>query len=254
MAENFEFNVELRKTGKHNSRRLRREGHVPAVVYGPSLKNVSLYVSEKEVVRFAKQQYENTIFVFKSADKSLNNLKVLKKATTLHPVSRRPVHLDFFAIDLNKAIRVSVEVRYEGRAAGVKDGGILNTVRRDVEVECLPAQIPQFLAIDVTPLGIGNSLHVSDLQMPEGIRLITLPTETLCTVTMVEEIVAEVAPAAAATAEGAAAGAAAGAAGAAGAAAGAAGAAGATPAAGADAKKSGADAKKAEAGGKDAKK
>ena len=244
MAENFEFNVELRKSGKHDSRRLRREGHVPAIVYGPNLKNVSVFVPEKQVVRFAKQQYENTIFVFKSADKTLNNLKVLKKETTLHPVSRRPVHLDFFALDLNKAIRVSVEVRYEGRSAGVKDGGILNAVRRDVEVECLPTQIPQFISIDVSPLGIGNSFHVSDLQMPEGIRLITLPTETLCTVVMVEELVVEAPVAAAATAEGAAAASAEGAAAGATAAT---GAAGATPAAGADAKK-------AEASGKDQKK
>ncbi len=237
MAENFEFNVEVRQVGKHDSRRLRREGNIPAIVYGPNLKNVSVFVPEKEVVKFAKQQYENTIFVFKSKDSKLNNLKVLKKATTVHPVSRRPVHLDFFALDLNKTIRVAVEVRYEGRAAGVKDGGVLNTVRRDVEVECLPTQIPQFLSIDVSPLGIGNSLHASDLQVPEGVRLITLPTATLCTVVMVEEIVAQPVATAAATAEGAAATPAEGAAAAPGAAA---------PAAGGDAKKADAGAKKEE--------
>lgn len=199
----FELNAEVRKPGKHTSRGLRRGERVPAVIYGPKVKNSSLSLVEKEVVKFSKMQYDNTIFVLKSNDPTLNNLKVLKKATAVHPVSRRPVHLDLFAIDMTKAIRVAVEIRFEGRSIGVKEGGILNAVRRDVEVECLPAAIPPFISLDITNLGINDSLHVSELVPPAGVKIITLPTETLCTVALVaEEVVA--APVAAATAEGAA--------------------------------------------------
>lgn len=200
----LELNVEVRKPGKHWSRGLRKEKQVPAVVYGPKIKNLSVTLKESEVVKFAKQQYENSIFVLKSKDSQINNLKVLKKSMDVHPVSRRPVHLDLFALDLTKSVRVFVEVRFDGKAIGTKEGGILNTVKRDVEVECLPTNIPQFLSVDVTNLGVGDSMHASELQMPENVKLITLPTETLCTVSVVEE--EKAAPvAAAATAEGAAA-------------------------------------------------
>jgi large subunit ribosomal protein L25 len=200
----LELNVELRTTGKHSSRGLRRSKQVPAVVYGPKIKNASITLKESEVVKYAKQQFDNSIFVLKSKDSQLNNVKVLKKAVTVHPVSRRPMHLDLFAIDMTKALRVFVEVRFDGKAIGAKDGGVLNTVRREVEVECLPSNIPQFLSVDVSNLGIGDSIHASELQMPADVKLITLPTETLCTVSIVEE--EKAAPvAAAAPAEGAAA-------------------------------------------------
>lgn len=223
----LEFQVEARAIGKHNSRGLRVSNKIPAVIYGPKIKNASISLDEKEVVKYSKLQYENTIFVLKSTDPKLNNIKVLKKSMDVHPVSRRPVHLDLFAIDLTQALRVFVEIRYEGRAAGVKEGGIFNAVKRDVEVECLPTEIPAFIAIDITNLELGGSIHASELQIPKGVKLITLPTETLCTIVTVEEEAA--APVVAAVgAEGAAAPAA-GAAGAPAAAA------GATPAAGAKA-------------------
>ncbi len=230
----FEFNVETRTIGKHFSRGLRRDKQVPAVVYGPKIKNVSISLRESEVVKFAKSKYENTIFVLKSKDSQLNGLKVLKKAVDIHPTSRRPVHLDLFALDLTKSVRVFIEIRFDGKAVGTKEGGVLNTVKREVEVECLPTNIPAFVSIDVTHLGVGDSIHASELVMPADVKLLTLPTETICTVSVVEE--EKAAPVVAATAEGAVAadGAAAAAPGAAGAAAPAADAkAGAAPAAGA---------------------
>ncbi|OFZ12072.1 MAG: hypothetical protein A2Z20_07545 [Bdellovibrionales bacterium RBG_16_40_8] len=192
MAE-LEFNVEARTSGKHWSRGLRRDKKVPAIVYGPKIKNVNISLLESEVVKFAKQQYDNAIFILKSADSRLNNLKVLKKSSDVHPVSRRPVHLDLFALDLTKTVRVFVEVRYEGKAIGIKEGGILNTVKREVEVECLPTDIPKFLSIDISNLGVGDSLHASELKMPENVKLITLTHETLCTIVVVAEEVVTVA-------------------------------------------------------------
>lgn len=198
----LELNVETRTIGKHWSRGLRRDKKVPAVVYGPKVKSLSVSLLENEVVKYAKSQFDNAIFVLKSSDPQINDLKVLKKSIDVHPVSRRPVHLDLFALDLTKTVRVFVKVNYEGKAIGVKEGGLLNTVKHEVEVECLPTEIPQGISIDVSNLGVGDSLHASELQMPGGVKLITLPTETLCTVVTVEE---EVAAPVAAAAEGAAA-------------------------------------------------
>lgn len=199
----LELNVELRTQGKHWSRGLRRDKQVPAVIYGPKVKNLSVSLRENEVVKYDKQQYDNAIFVLKSSDPQVNNLKVLKKAMDIHPVSRRPVHLDLFALDLTKTVRVYIKVAYDGKPIGVKEGGVFNVVKHEVEIECLPTAIPQFISVDVSNLGVGDSVHASEMQIPDGIKLITLPTETLCTVVTVEEEAA--APVAAAPAEGAAA-------------------------------------------------
>jgi len=197
------FKVELRKSGKHTSRALRKNRQIPAVVYGPKMKNLDVTVPEGELNRFMKQQFENAIFTFESENKDLKGLKVLKKEVKVHPVTRRPTHVDFFALDLTKAVRVYVEIRFEGKPEGLRDGGLLSLINREVEIECLPTQIPPFIAIDVTPLGVGDSFHVSDLKPQNGVRILSPMTTTLCTVSIVEEEVA--APVAAATPDAAAA-------------------------------------------------
>ncbi len=185
-----------RTAGKHNSRTLRKNERVPAVVYGPKTKSVSFDIAKLDAVRASRHGFENTFFTLQSDDKSLNGLKVMRKAVEIHPVSRAPIHLDFFAPDMTQTVRVNVEIRFTGRAEGVKAGGIFNTVRRDVEVECLPLEIPEFFEVDVTNLNLDESMHVSDIKFPEGIKLMTAETETIATVAMVkEEVAAPVAPA-----------------------------------------------------------
>jgi large subunit ribosomal protein L25 len=202
-TESLTLSVEPRTSGKHFSRTLRKEEKVPAVVYGPKVKSSVLWLQEKELKKFMDRKFENSIFTLQSSDKGLNNLKVLKKQTAIHPLSRRPVHVDFYAIDLTKKLRVDVEVRFTGKAEGLKAGGVLNLVQRTVEVECLPTDIPAFIEVDISHLNVGNSLHVSDLKAPEKVTIVSRPEETLCTIVIVEEITA--APvAAAAPAEGAA--------------------------------------------------
>lgn len=204
--ETITINAEPRKSGKHNSRGLRKNQQIPAVVYGPKIKNLDITVPEAQLTRFMKQQFENSIFTFESEDKNIKGLKVLKKAVTVHPLSRRPTHVDFFALDLTQAVRVYVEIRFEGKPAGAREGGLLNLVNREVEIECLPTAIPPFITIDVSPLGVGDSFHVADLVAPGGTKIITPKTDTLCTVNIVEEeVVAPVAAAAVPGAEGAAA-------------------------------------------------
>ncbi len=202
--QQINLNASPRNAGKHVSRTLRKDGRVPAVVYGPKTKSVSFDIAKLDAVRASRHGFENTFFTLQSDDKSLNGLKVMRKAVEIHPVSRAPIHLDFFAPDMTQAVRVNVEIRFSGRAEGVKSGGIFNTIRRDVEIECLPLEIPEFFEVDVTNLNLDESMHVSDIKFPENVKLITSPEETIANVAMVKEEVA--APVvAAAPAEGAAA-------------------------------------------------
>lgn len=200
MSKRFDLNVEPRTTGKHFSRASRSQKMVPAVIYG-SVGNANVLVDEKALVKFNTRAFENALFNIKSADKALNGVVTLMKAIQIHPVSRRPLHLDLFALDLKKNVRVSIEVRFDGKPIGIADGGLLNVVNRQIEIECLPTEIPEGVTIDISDLGVGDAKHVSDLKLPAGVKLMSSPDLTLAVVNLfVEEVVAApVADAAAAT-------------------------------------------------------
>ncbi len=211
--QNLKISANSRAPGKSTARGLRLERNVPAIVYGPKTKPLSISIPLNDAVKYSARGYENSIFTLDSQDSSLNGLKVLRKSLDIHPVSRRPVHMDFFAPDMTQKVRVNVEVRIKGKAAGTAEGGLVSMVRRDVEIECLPLEIPEFFELDVTPLGLNESMHVSDIQFPESLRVMTSMDETIVSCSEVKEEVAApvaaAADAAAAPAAGAAAAAAA---------------------------------------------
>lgn len=209
----FDLNVEVRNTGKGNSRGLRSNKKIPAVVYGALKNNVNVALDENTVRRFSATSFENALFNLKSNESSLNNIVVLMKDVSVHPVTRRPLHVDLFALDLKKAVRVSIEIKVEGKPVGIADGGLLNVVNRTIEIECLPTAIPESVVVDVSALGVGDALHVSDLTLPAGVKLISSADLTIAVVNMAEE--ESLTPTPAATADAAAPGAAAPAAGAA---------------------------------------
>ena len=208
MKNRIELDVQARETGKHNSRSLRTSRNVPAVIYG-AVEPINVSVGEKEIVKFNTRAYENALFTLKSPVKNANGIVVLIKSVDVHPLSRRPQHVDFFALDLKKAVRVNVEVRLEGKPVGLSEGGLLNVVLRSVEVEVLPTDIPEFISADVSNLGVGDALHVSDLKVTGSTKIITGAEQTIAVVnTQEEEVVAApvaAAPAAAAAAPAAAA-------------------------------------------------
>lgn len=192
--------VGTRKSGKSACRKLRRKESIPGIIYGAGKKNVPLFAEEKWVRKYASQAFENAIITLKSDDASLNGTKVLFKEVIVQPVSRRPLHFDFLAIDMNKAVRVMVELRFEGRAEGTREGGALQPIVRQIEVECLPKDIPEFIAVDVTPLHIGQALHIREITLPAGVKATAVEDIALVTVAVIkeEEIAAPVAAAAAA--------------------------------------------------------
>lgn len=210
--QEIKINASVREAGKATSRGLRDTRNVPAVVYGPKTKPLSFSIHENDAVKYSKTGFENSILTLTSTDAALNGLKVLRKSIDIHPVSRRPVHMDFFAPDMTKKVRVHVEVRISGKAKGTAEGGLVSMARRDVEVECLPLEIPQFFELDVTELDLNDSMHVSDIKFPESVRVLTSMDETIVTCAEVKEEVAAPVAVEAAPAEGAAAAPAAGAA------------------------------------------
>lgn len=190
--------------GKGANRRLRREGLIPAVVYGASKKNFNLAVSERVMTKLVTGHNENAIITFKSSEKGVNGLHVLVKDWTRDILRRTPLHVDFYEIDLKKSVRVAVPLHFVGKAKGIADGGLVSPIVREIEVDCLPTAIPEFIEVDVSGLGVNESLHIEDLAVPEGVKKHFGDNYTVVTCTYIkEEVIAApvAADAAAAVAE-----------------------------------------------------
>lgn len=186
MKQRIELTVETREAGRAGARGLRVNKMVPGVIYGATENmNVSLHVND--ILKYNTRAYENALLNIKSSNTKLNGKVALLKSVVVGPLSRQPEHVDLFALDLNKAVRVSVEIRVEGKAVGLAEGGLLNIAVRQVEVECLPTAIPDAITVDVTNLAVGDSLHVSDLTVPAGVKVITRPEVTIAAVVLQEE-------------------------------------------------------------------
>ncbi|HRK08555.1 MAG TPA: 50S ribosomal protein L25 [Pseudobdellovibrionaceae bacterium] len=194
-----EIQVQARETGKGPSRAIRTKEMVPGVVYGPKTKPINVMTDELTVRRYSSAKFESTIFQLKSDDKTLNQMAVLLRGIQVHPVNRRPQHIDFYAIDMDSKLRVTVQLRIEGKPAGASEGGVLEWVMREIEVECRPLDIPAEIVADVSHLGVGDALHVSDLKLPANLRVMTSGTLTIAICAVPKEEVA--APVAAATPE-----------------------------------------------------
>ena len=219
MRTRVDIPVGARQTGKHQSRMSRTAGQIPGVVYGPKTTPVNVLVEENFIRKYVGKKFESTIFNLKSDQSGLDKMAVLMKDVQVHPVTRRPVHIDFFAIDMDSNIRVSIGIRFDGKPIGLSDGGVLELIVREVEVECKPNEIPEEIVVDVSNLGVGDALHVSDVKAPKGVKILSLTTLTLATVAVPREEAAAPVAAAATDAAAPAAGAAGAAAPAAGAAA-----------------------------------
>lgn len=204
MKQRIELTVEARNTGRGEARNLRINKMVPGVIYG-AIENAHISLHVNDILKYNSRAYENALLNIKSSNSKLNGKVALIKEVHVNPLTRRPEHVDLFALDMTKTVRVSVEIRLEGKAIGTTEGGILNIVSRQVEIECLPTEIPDFIVADVTNLGVGDSIHASELTIPSSVKLISRPELTIAAVVEQEEEAAAVPAAAAAPAAGAAA-------------------------------------------------
>jgi large subunit ribosomal protein L25 len=245
MKTSFELTAEFREThGKGASRRLRHEGKVPAILYGGHSDARALTVShQKLALMLENERFYSTILSLKVGDQTQ---AAILKDVQRHPFKNAILHIDFQRVEENEKIRISIPLHFKGASVspGVKSqGGIVSHMRNEVEVSCLPKDLPEFIEVDVSGLSLNESIHLSQLPIPEGVQLMDLAKEDSAVVAIHSPRAEE--PEAAAATEGAAAPAA--------------GAAAAAPAAaaGADAAKAAAPAKadaKKEPAKKDAKK
>ena len=181
----IELNVEKRSTiGKNEARRERALGKIPAVVYGSKKPTVPVSVDRKALTdAFRGGGGENAIFLLKLAGTEQAR-HVMIKELQRDPVSRKALHIDFVRIEMTEKIRVKVSVEVVGVASGVKnEGGILDFVTREIEIECLPGNIPKHIPVDVTALAIGDAVRVSELKPVEGVTIVDDPEKVVVHVT-----------------------------------------------------------------------
>jgi len=201
--ETVELGVEVRSgRGKGPARRLRVAGKAPAVFYGPNREAIAVEVQCREFMQRVSVLEGSHLIRFRSATSDLADKVSLVKDVQYHPVTGAFIHADFYEVDMAAKIQVRVPLHFTGKAAGIVMGGILQPVRRDVEVECLPGDIPEFINVDVTPLGIHDAVHVSQLVVPAGVDV--LYDDDFAVVTVLAPVVEE-AKGAEAAADGAAA-------------------------------------------------
>jgi large subunit ribosomal protein L25 len=169
MSEQLTLPAETRdRAGKGASRALRRDGRVPAVVYGEKKEPLSIHVEEKALMKMLNSgHFMNSIVMVEVGGKAN---RTLPKAVDFHPVSSRPVHVDFLRIGEHSKVTVAVPVRFDNEddAPGLKRGGVLNVVQHELELVCDAAHIPGEIHIDLTGLEIGDSIHISQVSLPEG--------------------------------------------------------------------------------------
>ena len=174
------LSVKIReKTGKSAARELRRNDEIPAVLYG--LKdNLSLSVGSKEFTKVLADKGRSALIDLKVEGGKQH--KVILKETQTHPLKELCVHVDFLEVALDKAVKVSVPVNLVGQSPGEKLGGIVNHILKTLEVECLPTNIPQVFDVDMLGVELDQVVHVSDMQLPEGVKVLQRPAEAIVSV------------------------------------------------------------------------
>jgi large subunit ribosomal protein L25 len=187
--------------GKNASRRLRYKGLVPAIVYGGKGDNVPVAVDPKALLKVLRSESgRNTILKLDIAGQEATN--AILKSWQVDPIKDKFIHADFYRIAMDVAIRVTVPIAIRGESRGVKtDGGILEFVLRQIEVECLPGDIPERIEVDVTDLGLNQSYRVIDLPVSAKVKILQNPDQVVVHVVAIKEEAAP-APAAAAPTEG----------------------------------------------------
>jgi large subunit ribosomal protein L25 len=172
--------AQARQAGnKGQVRRLRAAGSIPGVLYGLDKEPQPLGVSGRDFHKVLREAGENALLDLALTGSKTE--KVLVRELQRHPVSEEVLHVDFLRIDITKEIELTVPIRLVGTAAGVKAGGVLEFVRRDLKISCLPTKIPSAIDVDISELDINEAIHVSDLSVEE-VEILTDPQRTIVVV------------------------------------------------------------------------
>jgi len=183
--ELIEIKTKIRTTiGNGPARRLRMSGQIPAVLYGPKTESVLLSVNKSDLeLLFKKGGIGQVVLnlVIQKNGETTTRPAMIKELQT-HPVSRNFIHIDFYEIRMDQKITAKIPVVTTGTAKGVELGGILQIIRRELEVECLPLEVPESIVIDISDLDIGDSIHVGKIHLEGGIEFLEEDDYTVVTV------------------------------------------------------------------------
>jgi len=179
--------VERTEFKKGPAKKLRSEGFIPAVVYGHT-DPLHIAVKATEFAKKFKVVTENTVINLQMGDK---HIEVLVKDVQEDIVTETIEHIDFYEFERGKSLRTHVPVHVVGHAAGVKEGGALEHKLHELEIECLPKDLPKAIEIDVTSLGMGESIHVSQVEVAKGIKILNAESQTIVVVTAPKSAVEE---------------------------------------------------------------
>lgn len=171
MSQTYELKAETRDTvGKGSARALRRNGKVPAVIYGDKQAPLSIALSYKDV--YYKIHGGGFMTTIATIDVDGQKIQVLPKAYQLDPVRDFPIHVDFLRVSKNTTVTVQIPVRFinEEQSTGIKRGGVLNIVRHEIEAHVPANKIPDFIEVDLAGTDLGDSIHISAVKLPEGVQ------------------------------------------------------------------------------------
>jgi large subunit ribosomal protein L25 len=191
------INVKRRvRMGKSGSKAIRNEGNIPAVIYGKGSEPISIVVNPTELKEaLSTDAGENTLLEMhiKDGDKEIKKLSLLREVQ-MDYITNKSIHLDFMELDMNKTFSLKVPVKIIGRPIGVhEEKGLLEEILREIEIECLPSDIPNVFEVEVSELHINDSIHVRDIEVSDKINVLDDPSSTVVTILTprVEKVVVE---------------------------------------------------------------
>jgi large subunit ribosomal protein L25 len=180
--------IKRTKTGKETAKKLRKHGFIPAIIYGPGTEPIPIAIKFNEFERVMHRfKGEMLLFNLEIKNGETFNKQAILKDYQIHPVTDKVIHVDFLAIHEGKPISVDVPLEFIGRPVGIPKGGILEIHMHELTVECLPSQIPDKITVDISPLDLGDVLHVKNIKVPEGVRVLDDPEETVVTIVAEEK-------------------------------------------------------------------
>jgi large subunit ribosomal protein L25 len=172
LLNNIELKAETRTTtGNNPARALRRAGRTPAILYGPEAEPVMLSIDTDELEHIIKLGNVGRSIFNLAVDGGKKSRAAMIKELQTHPVSQDILHIDFYEVNMDRKVKVMVPVVTTGKSVGVEMGGMLQIIRRELEVLCLPNAIPQEITIDITDLDVGNSVHVEDINLEGDVEI-----------------------------------------------------------------------------------
>ncbi len=197
MAKQLKITATTRKEkGKEVAKKLRKGGMLPAVVYGHKTDPIPLTLELKQLITLlgGGKSESKLINLSVEGNGGPSEKTVMIKELQIDPITRHYLHVDFFEVSMDEEVTLSIPIELTGDPAGVEMGGILQQVRRELEIKCLPSQIPDSISVDVSALNIGDSVHLKDVSLPSGIKVLEDEDLTIVTIlapTVEKEPVAE---------------------------------------------------------------